>query len=239
MVGPHGRELEDAGPAARPHHGLRDRRVLRAGPVPAVLVLHDGLHHRGGAAPRRGHGRRTWTTTCASCRCCTPTTRRPSAEMRPWAERQARGEVVVWVTLEGFFWFPRTLMGIEREIYAFYDQPELIHRINGDLCDFNLRVLDEMCAVCVPTFMTIAEDMSYNHGPMMSKALFDEFLAPVLPAAGAAAARAGRDRDRGHRRRRDAHGALAGGGRGAGRAAPGTAGGRGRDAHPAGAPPGR
>ena len=26
--------------------------------------------------------------------------------------------------------------------------------------------------------MTFAEDMSYNHGPMLSKALFDEFLAP-------------------------------------------------------------
>jgi hypothetical protein len=99
-------------------------------------------------------------------------------EMRSWAQRQARGEVVVWATLEGFFWFPRTLMGIEAEIYAFFDHPELIHRINADLCDFNLRVLDRIEPVCIPTFMTIAEDMSYNHGPMLSKALFDEFLAP-------------------------------------------------------------
>lgn len=99
-------------------------------------------------------------------------------EMRPWGQRQARGEVVVWASLEGFWWFPRTLMGIEAEIYAFYDQPELIHRINGDLCEFNLRVLEQMYPVCVPTFMTIAEDMSYNHGPMLSKEIFDEFLAP-------------------------------------------------------------
>jgi len=98
--------------------------------------------------------------------------------MRPWAKRQARGEVVLWATLEGFFWFPRTLMGIEGEIYAFYDQPELIHRINRDLCDFNLRVLERMFPVCVPTFVTIAEDMSYNHGPMLSPELFDEFIAP-------------------------------------------------------------
>jgi hypothetical protein len=61
-------------------------------------------------------------------------------------------------------WFPRTLMGIEGGIYGFYDRPELIHRINSDHCDFNLRVLDQMYPVCVPTFMTIAEDMSYN-GP--------------------------------------------------------------------------
>jgi len=30
----------------------------------------------------------------------------------------------------------------------------------------------------VPTFMTIAEDMSYNHGPMISKQTFDAFVAP-------------------------------------------------------------
>ncbi len=99
-------------------------------------------------------------------------------EMKSWARRQEHGEAVVWATFEGFFWFPRTLMGIEAEIYAFFDQPELIHRINNDLCDFNLRMLDIMEPVCVPTFMTIAEDMSYNHGPMLSKPLFDEFLAP-------------------------------------------------------------
>ena len=56
-------------------------------------------------------------------------------------------------------------------------------QISGDVlcltCDYNLRTLDAFCKqVCVPQFMTIAEDMSYNHGPMLSKELFDEFLAP-------------------------------------------------------------
>jgi uroporphyrinogen-III decarboxylase len=32
--------------------------------------------------------------------------------------------------------------------------------------------------VCCPTFATIAEDMSYNHGPMISERLFDQFVAP-------------------------------------------------------------
>jgi hypothetical protein len=98
--------------------------------------------------------------------------------MRPWADRQRRGEVVVWATFEGFFWFPRTLMNIERQMYAFYDQPELIHRMNQDLTDFHIRTLAKMSKVCVPTFMTLAEDMSYNHGPMISRGVFDEFLAP-------------------------------------------------------------
>lgn len=98
--------------------------------------------------------------------------------MRPWAARQARGEAVVWATLEGFFWFPRTLMDVEQLSYAYYDQPELVHRINQDLLDSNLRLLEQMAEACVPTFMTIAEDMSYNNGPMISQQVFEEFLAP-------------------------------------------------------------
>ena len=39
-----------------------------------------------------------------------------------------------------------------------------------------------MFRTCVPTFMTIAEDMSYNHGPMISKRTFDEFVAPYYRA---------------------------------------------------------
>jgi hypothetical protein len=98
--------------------------------------------------------------------------------MRPWAGLQACGEVVVWITLEGYFWFPRTLMGFSKVSLAFYDQPELLHRINADLTDFNLDILARVAGTCVPTFATIAEDMSYNHGPMISRRHFDEFLAP-------------------------------------------------------------
>ncbi len=98
--------------------------------------------------------------------------------MGVWAERQRRGDAVVWITFEGFFWFTRTLMSFEPLMYAFVDQPELIHRINRDLVDYHFRTLEKVARVCVPTFMTFAEDMSYNLGPMISKEIFDEFLAP-------------------------------------------------------------
>jgi len=98
--------------------------------------------------------------------------------MAPWASRQRNGDVVVWITLEGYFWFPRTLMGFVKMMLAYYDQPELIHRINSDLLAFNLRLLDQIERACVPTFMTVAEDMSYNHGPMISRAHCEEYLTP-------------------------------------------------------------
>ena len=109
-----------------------------------------------------------------------------AALWRRWAEEQNRGDSVLWFTLDGFFWFARGLLGIERHLYAFYDQPQLLHRINEDLASWMLKVIDRVCAICAPDFMTFAEDLSYNNGPMLSKELFDEFMLPyyrrVIPA---------------------------------------------------------
>ncbi|TFG85966.1 MAG: hypothetical protein E4H17_04565 [Gemmatimonadales bacterium] len=105
--------------------------------------------------------------------------------------RQQAGELVVWYTLEGFFWFPRTLLGIEPHLYAFYDQAELMHRINADLLEYNLWLVERIRSMGQPVFMTIAEDMSYNHGPMLSRGLFEEFIAPYYRPLTAAIHEAG------------------------------------------------
>ena len=95
-----------------------------------------------------------------------------------WREGHERGDYAAWHTLDGFFWYPRKLFGIEPHLYAFYDEPALMHRMNRDLADFHLRVLERLLPVYQPEFMTFAEDMSYNHGPMLSKELFGEFMLP-------------------------------------------------------------
>ncbi|MFA5858703.1 MAG: uroporphyrinogen decarboxylase family protein [Elusimicrobiota bacterium] len=93
-------------------------------------------------------------------------------------ELQRQGKLVIWLSFEGFFWFPRKLFGIEQHLYAFYDYPDVMHAINNDLVEYNFRVLDSICKVCKPDFMTFMEDLSYNHGPMLSHGLFKEFLVP-------------------------------------------------------------
>jgi hypothetical protein len=95
-----------------------------------------------------------------------------------WAEEQARGDTVVWLQIEGFFWFPREVLGVERHLYAYYNEPALIQRMNRDLAEWNVRALEEVCSLCTPDFVSFAEDMSYNHGPMISKPLFDGFMKP-------------------------------------------------------------
>jgi hypothetical protein len=101
---------------------------------------------------------------------------RPTLEK--YAGEQARGVIFLWMQIDGFFWYPREILGIERHLFAFFDQPDVIHRINEDLVEFHLRTLGEVCAVATPDMITFAEDMSYNHGPMLSREMFDEFLAP-------------------------------------------------------------
>lgn len=94
------------------------------------------------------------------------------------AARQQAGEVVVWLTLNGFFWFPRTLFGIQEHLLAFYDCPDVMHAMNQDLLEHSLAFLAAMNRYLAPDFMTFAEDMSYRSGPMCSKEHFDEFMAP-------------------------------------------------------------
>lgn len=99
-------------------------------------------------------------------------------EWKRRAADQAEGNAVIWITFSGFFWWPRELLGIEPHLYSFFDQPQLIHRINQDQVRYALRCLEEFGAICTPDFMTFGEDMSYNHGPMISKEQFNEFMAP-------------------------------------------------------------
>lgn len=107
------------------------------------------------------------------------------ARLRQIAEQQARGEVLLWLQFDGFFWFPREILGVEPHLFAFFDQPDLMRRMNDDLCRYNEALLRQVLDVLAPDVLTFAEDLSYNHGPMLSREQFDQFIAPyyrrILP----------------------------------------------------------
>ena len=107
------------------------------------------------------------------------------AFLHTWGDRllqirhdRAENGSITWFTLEGFFWLPRELFGIEDHFYSFYDEPALYHRICSDLTTFYLFVIDEITKYLQPEFMTFAEDMSYNLGPMLSEETFNAFILP-------------------------------------------------------------
>lgn len=102
-----------------------------------------------------------------------------------------REDYAFWISLDGFFWFPRKLFGIENHLLAFYDYPELMKTMNRDLCEYHKKCIEVVYSLITPKFMTFGEDMSYNHGSMLSKEKYDEFilpyykeLVPILKAKG-------------------------------------------------------
>ena len=88
------------------------------------------------------------------------------------------GDTVLFLTVDGYFWYPRTLFGIESHLYSFYDEPELLERICADQLKWQKKAFEYVGNRFTFDFMTFQEDMSYNLGPMISKDSFDDFLAP-------------------------------------------------------------
>ena len=102
-----------------------------------------------------------------------------SDEKFEWLKKtHERGDTLHFFTVNGFFWYPRTMFGIEDHLYSFYDYPELYKQMCEDYSDWLIKVFDFVFSRFHFDFMSFEEDMSYNGGPMISKELFDEFLAP-------------------------------------------------------------
>lgn len=111
-----------------------------------------------------------------------PEPRLPKEHIEWLKKTRADGDTLHFFTVEGFFWQPRALLGIEPHLYSFYDQPELYHRLCEDNANWIKKVFEYALNVFPFDFMSYAEDMSYNNGPMISKELFDEFLMPYYRA---------------------------------------------------------
>lgn len=99
-----------------------------------------------------------------------------AAAYGPVGEAQRRGDYPVRLNIEGFFWVPRELMGIEPHLYNFYDEPEWMHKINDYVLEIYTTNLMKVLDIVVPDVVYIMEDLSGKNGPMISGGMFDEFI---------------------------------------------------------------
>lgn len=91
-------------------------------------------------------------------------------------EGHDRGDYSIRLNLEGFFWVPRELMGIEAHLYAFYDEPDLIHDINEYILQVYTTKVIKIVDLLQPDVVYLMEDLSGKNGPMISGKNFDEFV---------------------------------------------------------------
>ena len=78
----------------------------------------------------------------------------------------------------GLFGTARDLMGVEELLVNFYDEPELIHDIMDYLTDFWLAIYQKALSYVQIDHIHIWEDMSGKTGPLISPAMFKEFMMP-------------------------------------------------------------
>ena len=78
----------------------------------------------------------------------------------------------------GFYGFLRYLMGEERLLLSFYDDPQLVKDIMGFLADFWIELWDQALAEVQVDCAHFWEDMAYRTGPLISPATFREFMTP-------------------------------------------------------------
>lgn len=94
----------------------------------------------------------------------------------PLAEGHNRGDYSIRLNVEGFFWVPRELLGIEEHLLAFYDAPELIHDINSYVFEIYSTRLLSVIDIVKPDVLYYMEDLSGKNGPMISPTCFEEFI---------------------------------------------------------------
>ena len=98
------------------------------------------------------------------------------------AEGHNRGDYSIRLNIEGFFWVPRELLGIEAHMYAFYDEPELLHAINDYILEIYRTKLLKVIDLVQPDVIYFIEDLSGKNGPMVSPDCFEEFVADYYRA---------------------------------------------------------
>lgn len=99
-------------------------------------------------------------------------------ESRKW--ELADRDYPLGMFIVGPFGHARNLMGEEKLMYAFYDDPGLIRLMMERWSDFYVRLLAKVSKTAVPDMVMVWEDMCYKNGPLISPGLFREFMLPGL-----------------------------------------------------------
>ncbi len=94
------------------------------------------------------------------------------------AQAAAAEGLMISQNLIGGYMYLRSLIGPADLLYAFYDQPELIHRCMAAWLTLADAVTARHQEHVTFDEIFLAEDICYNHGPLISPRMMKEFLFP-------------------------------------------------------------
>jgi hypothetical protein len=108
----------------------------------------------------------------------TPTRYTDLPERMAEAKDAAAKGLMIQQNLIGGYMYLRSLMGPEDIMYAFYDQPELIHECMKTWLHLADGVIAQHQQHITLDEIYLAEDICYNHGPLISPDAMKAFLFP-------------------------------------------------------------
>lgn len=104
---------------------------------------------------------------------------RVPADLEALAARLAACDQPVGLHIFPFFFrLAFYLMGMERFMTAFYEEPALIHDMFSFWGEFVRATLAPVLAAVKLDFVTFAEDLAYKNGPHISPRIYEEFWLP-------------------------------------------------------------
>ncbi|OPZ86059.1 MAG: Uroporphyrinogen decarboxylase (URO-D) [bacterium ADurb.Bin429] len=98
-----------------------------------------------------------------------------------WAEKVAAANAsdnLIVVDGGCYYWTLRSLAGVEYASYLFYDAPELVDELFERYCTVVLEGLRRAAAHGRVDVIGFGEDIAYKTGPLISPAMFREFILP-------------------------------------------------------------
>ena len=93
-------------------------------------------------------------------------------------ERVAAEGVMACQRMVGGYMYLRALMGPEQVLFAFHDQPELVHVMMRRWADLMNAGLERLQALMHIDELGLGEDICYNHGMLISPDMYRRFLLP-------------------------------------------------------------
>jgi hypothetical protein len=98
-------------------------------------------------------------------------------KMKKAVESAQKGMMITQRLIGGYMYL-RSLVGPEKLFYMFYDEPELIHDCMKTWFELADAVIAKHQEHVTLDELFIAEDICYNHGPLISPDMIREFLFP-------------------------------------------------------------
>lgn len=100
------------------------------------------------------------------------------AEQIPAAAEAEQQGLMICQNMIGGYMYLRSLIGPLDLLYAFYDMPELVHSCMQTWLELADHVITEHQKYVTIDEIFLAEDICYNHGPLISPEMIKEFLFP-------------------------------------------------------------